>query len=67
MNLDGPILTEWEREALARIEKYDTIKYSREEGLEQGIEQGLEQGLKQGNYQAKIEIAKKMLEKKYWH
>ena len=32
MNLEEPILTEWEAKMLDEIEKYDTIKNSKEEG-----------------------------------
>ena len=50
MNLEEPILTEWEAKMLDEIEKYDTIKNSKEEGFEEGIEQN------------KIETARRMIE-----
>ena len=50
MNLEEPILTEWEAKMLDEIEKYDTIKNSKEEGFEEG------------ETKKQIEIAKKMLE-----
>ena len=46
MNLEEPILTEWEAKMLDEIEKYDTIKNSKEEG----------------ETKKQIEIAKKLLE-----
>ena len=48
MNLEESILTEWEAKMLDEIEKYDTIKNSKEEG----------------EYKNKIETARKMLEEK---
>ena len=48
MNLEEPILTEWEAKMLDEIERYDTIKNSKEEGIEQN----------------KIETAKRMLDEK---
>ena len=52
MNLEEPILTEWEAKMLDEIEKYDTIKNSKEEGFEEG------------EARKQKEIAKKMLEEK---
>ena len=52
MNLEEPILTEWEAKMLDEIERYDTIKNSKEEGENSGIQK------------AKIETARKMLENK---
>ena len=53
MNLEEPILTEWEAKMLDEIEKYDTIKNSKEEGFEEGENSGIEK--------TKIETARKML------
>ena len=55
MNLEEPILTEWEAKMLDEIEKYDTIKNSKEEGFEEGKSSGMQK--------TKIETARKMLEK----
>ena len=55
MNLEEPILTEWEAKMLDEIEKYDTIKNSKEEGFEEGETSGIQKN--------KIETAKKMLQK----
>ena len=54
MNLEEPILTEWEAKMLDEIEKYDTIKNSKEEGFVDGFEEG--------ETKKQIEIAKKLLE-----
>ena len=54
MNLEEPILTEWEAKMLDEIEKYDTIKNSKEEGFEEGENSGIQKN--------KIETARKMLE-----
>ena len=59
MNLEEPILTEWEAKMLDEIEKYDTIKNSKEEGFEDGFEEGKNSGIQK----TKIETARKMLEK----
>ena len=59
MNFEEPILTEWEAKMLDEIEKYDTIKNSKEEGFEDGFEEGKNSGKKENQ----IETAKKMLEK----
>ncbi|MBR3230100.1 MAG: hypothetical protein IKF91_04665, partial [Bacilli bacterium] len=48
-------LTEWEAKMLDEIEKYDTIKNSKEEGFEEGKSSGIQE--------TKIETARKMLEK----
>ena len=56
LSMDEFVLEECEIEALAEIERIDTLKYTREEGLEQGKEQGKEQ--------SKVEMIKLMLEKK---
>ena len=53
MNLEEPILTEWEAKMLDEIEKYDTIKNSKEEGFEEGESSGIQKN--------KIETARKML------
>ena len=55
MNLEEPILTEWEAKMLDEIEKYDTIKNSKEEGFEEGESSGIQK--------TKVETARKMLEK----
>ena len=52
MNLEEPILTEWEAKMLDEIEKYDTIKNSKEEGFEEG------------ESKKQIEIAKNLLKMK---
>ena len=56
MNLEEPILTEWEAKMLDEIEKYDTIKNSKEEGFEEGKSSGIQE--------TKIETARKMLDDK---
>ena len=58
MNLEEPILTEWEAKMLDEIEKYDTIKNSKEEGFVDGFEEGETSGIQK----TKIETARKMLE-----
>ena len=58
MNLEEPILTEWEAKMLDEIEKYDTIKNSKEEGFEDGFKKGATSGIQKN----KIETARKMLE-----
>ena len=60
MNLEEPILTEWEAKMLDEIEKYDTIKNSKEEGFEDGFEEGKNSGIQK----TKVETARKMLEDK---
>ena len=55
MNLEEPILTEWEAKMLDEIEKYDTIKNSKKEGFEEGETSGIQKN--------KIETARKMLQK----
>ena len=60
MNLEEPILTEWEAKMLDEIEKYDTIKNSKEEGFENGFEEGKSSGKKENQ----VETARKMLEEK---
>ena len=58
MNLEEPILTEWEAKMLDEIEKYDTIKNPKEEGFEDGFKKGATSGIQKN----KIETARKMLE-----
>ncbi|MBR2708399.1 MAG: Rpn family recombination-promoting nuclease/putative transposase [Bacilli bacterium] len=60
MNLEEPILTEWEAKMLDEIEKYDTIKNSKEEGFVDGFEEGENSGIQKN----KIETARKMLDEK---
>ena len=60
MNLEEPILTEWEAKMLDEIEKYDTIKNSKEEGFENGFEEGKSSGKKENQ----VETARQMLEEK---
>ena len=64
MNLEEPILTEWEAKMLDEIEKYDTIKNSKEEGFEEGHTSGYIEGKNSGKQENKIETARKMLEEK---
>lgn len=60
MNLEERVLTEWEAKMLDEIEKYDTIKNSKEEGFEDGFEEGKNSGIQK----TKVETARKMLEDK---
>lgn len=64
LNSDEEFVSKYTREEELEIMKNTAIDIAKEEGKEQGKEIGIEQGLQEGEAKAKIELAKKMLEKK---
>ena len=58
---DSEILGLYNKEEEDKMLEAMRINYAKEEGVEQGIKQGIEKGIEQGSKQAKIEMAKNLI------